>query len=257
MKKKNRIVVANWKMNPESPENARAIFLGTKRVGLKLKRTQTVICPPQIYFGSFVKLTKPPKVTLGVQNVFWGSSGPFTGEINPTIVKKSEGTHVIVGHSERREMGETPDQVNKKAIAVLREGLSAIVCVGEKERDSHGDYLAFIKDQLSSSLSGLHKRFVNNLIIAYEPVWAIGKSDRDAMKGSEMHEMLLYIRKLLYDMFGADYAEGIPILYGGSVSPINAEDIVRNGKVNGLLVGRQSLDPKQFGEILKIVDTVE
>jgi triosephosphate isomerase len=254
--KSKRLVVGNWKMNPGSPELARAIFLAIRRAGEKLKRTQVLICPPSIYLGILAKFTTP-KVKIGTQNVFWEGSGPYTGEFSPQMVKASEGNHTIIGHSERRELGETPEMVNKKVLAATVAGLVTILCVGEKNRDSQGDYLSFIKDQLSSALVGIQKRYVSNLVIAYEPVWAIGKSDKEAMKGSEMHEMLLYIKKVLSDLIGRDYAESVPVLYGGSVTSMNAEDIVGNGHVDGLLVGRQSLDPIQFKEILRLVDVIE
>ncbi|HLP43893.1 MAG TPA: triose-phosphate isomerase, partial [Candidatus Nanoarchaeia archaeon] len=117
-----------------------------------------------------------------------------------------------------------------------------------------GTYLSFVKDQLATALVGIQKKFVSNLVIAYEPVWAIGKSE--AMRGADMHEMLLYIRKVLTELLGQEYAKTIPVLYGGSVTPLNTEDIIGNGHVDGLLVGRQSLEPLQFKEILTIVDKI-
>ncbi len=250
---KNKIVVANWKMNPGSPEHARAIFLATRRVSAKLKRTRTVVCPPAIYFSLLSKFANK-KTFIGTQNVFWESAGPYTGEWSAEMVAASGGTHVIIGHSERRELGETNEIVNKKALAAFAQDLTVILCIGEKDRDATGSYLAFVKHQLESALAGIQKKFVENLVIAYEPVWAIGKSDKDAMKGTDMHEMLLYIKKVIAEMLGREYADTIPVLYGGSVSALNAEDIIRNGQVNGLLVGRQSLDPAQFKDILTIVD---
>src|SRR5262245_37042042 len=121
--KKSMMVVANWKMNPESPETARAIFLATKRVGDGLKRTETVVCPPAIYFAGLSK-SSTKKVSIGAQNHFWENSGPYTGEWSASMIKAAGGTHVIVGHSERRELGETPEVVNKKVLSALREGLT-------------------------------------------------------------------------------------------------------------------------------------
>lgn len=247
------ILVANWKMNPETPETARAIFLATRRAAQKNRRTQVIVCPPAVFFSGLQKLADS-KVKIGTQNVFGENNGPYTGEFSASMVVAAGGTHVIVGHSERRALGESPEIVNKKVIATLREGLSAILCVGEKERDSQGNYLTFVKNQINSALVGVQKRFVGNLIIAYEPVWAIGKSDREAMNGPDMHEMYLYIKKILSETIGRDYGKTIPILYGGSVSSFNAADIVQNGHVDGLLVGRQSLDPIQFKAIMDIVD---
>lgn len=253
--KLDRLIIANWKMNPESPEAARAIFLAIRRAGEKLKRTQTIVCPPAIFFGNLAKLSTP-KVRVGVQDVFEENNGPHTGEVSASMVVAAGGTFAIVGHSERREFGETPQMINKKVLAAVREKLTVILCVGEKERDSQGNYLGFVKDQISSALAGIQKRYIENLIIAYEPVWAIGKSEQEAIKGADMHEMLLYIRKILSEMLGREYAENVPVLYGGSVSAFDAEDIVGNGHVDGFLVGRQSLDPVQFKKIMEIVDSV-
>ena len=243
-------------MNPESPEAARAIFLAIRRASEKLKRTRTIVCPPAIFFGNLAKLSTS-KVQVGVQDVFWQNNGPHTGELGVSMVVASGGTHAIIGHSERRELGETSAMINKKVLAALREKLAVILCIGEKERDNQGNYLGFVKDQISSALAGVQKRYVENLVIAYEPVWAIGKSEQEVMKGADMHEMLLYIRKIISEMLGRDYAESVPVLYGGSVSALNAEDIIGNGHADGLLVGRQSLDPVQFKEIMNITDSAK
>ncbi len=251
--KSKRLLVANWKLNPESPESARAIFLAIRRAAEKLKRTQVIVCPPAIYFASLSKLVNS-KVTIGTQNIFWEEAGSFTGEMSATMIQAAGGEYAIIGHSERRVLGETDEMINKKILAATAKNLGAIFCIGEKERDTQGNYLAFVKDQLTAGLAGIQKKYISNLVIAYEPVWAIGKTE--AMKGADMHEMMLYIRKVLTDVLGADYAKSVPILYGGSVSPLNAEDIVSNGHVDGLLVGRQSLDPIQFKDILTIVDKI-
>jgi len=256
MQKTKKIVVANWKMNPQTAEAARAIFLGIRRVAEKLKRTEVVVCPPFVYIHALSKLVSSPKIKIGGQDVFWETSGSFTGEISSSMLSSAEVGYVIVGHSERRAIGETNEMVSKKVLAALREGLKVILCIGEKTRDNQGDYLAFLKDQMLASLSGVQKRHLLDLIVAYEPVWAIGKSEQDALSGSGMHEMVIFIRKILSDVYGRDFAAGVPVLYGGSVAPSNTENIVREGMVDGLLVGRQSLEPKSFSEILNIVDLV-
>lgn len=255
MKKNKKIIVGNWKMNPETPEEARAIFGGIKRTAAGARNTETVICPPHIFLPLLSK-NATPKVQVGAQNAFYEYVGAFTGEVSAHMLKTSGATHVIIGHSERRALGESDEIVNKKVIAALREDLNVILCVGEKARDSEGHYLEFIKQEIVRGLSKVQKRYTFNLLIAYEPVWAIGKSDRDAMSGADMHQMSIYLRKILAELYDAPAAARVPILYGGSVSPFNAEDIVSGGHVDGLLVGRQSLDAKSFGEILRIVDLV-
>ena len=260
MSKNKRIVIANWKMNPQMPDEAKAIFLGTRRASENLKHTEVVVCPPFLYFSTVGKLITPKiksKVRLGVQNVFWEDRGSFTGEVSAAMVKAGGGTHVIVGHSERRALGETDEMVGKKVAAIVREDLIAIFCIGERERDVNGNYLSFLKQQLLAGLSGVQKKHISQIVVAYEPVWAIGKSEQEALKGNGMHEMTIFIRKILSDIYGREFAAPVPILYGGSVTAANAGDIVGEGHTDGLLVGRQSLEPAQFSEILKIVDSIK
>lgn len=241
-------------MNPDSLEEARKIFSGTKRVSEKLRKTTTVVCPSFVHLSHFAKLASN-KTLVGAQDIFWEPKGSYTGEISGVMVKNAGATHVIVGHAERRLLGETNEIVSSKVAAVLREDLVAVLCIGEKHRDPQGEYLEQLKDQLLAGLSEVQKKHFSQIIIAYEPVWAIGKVE--ALDGRGMHEMVIFIRKILNDAFGIEYAMHMPVLYGGSVTPLNTEDVVKEGHVDGLLVGRQSLDPKQFGEILTIVDKVD
>jgi len=262
MFKSRKIVVANWKMNPQTPEEARAIFLGTRKATDKLKQTEAIVCPPMIYFAQLAKLVTSKirsgssKIKIGGQNIFWEPQGSFTGETSAEMLRVAGGTHVIIGHSERRVLGETDEMISKKVAMAIKENIITILCVGEKERDAQGNYLSFLKNQLVSGLSSVQKKNLFQIMIAYEPVWAIGKSENEALKGGGMHEMTIFIRKILSDIYGRENVSGVPILYGGSVAPVNAADIVSEGYVDGLLVGRQSLDPAQFTEILKIVDSL-
>lgn len=252
-----KIIIANWKMNPFSVKEAENILNGVKKTVAKLKKTQVVICPPFVYFnniqkkiGGFVNLF------LGAQNSFWENEGAFTGEISPEMIKNYGGSYVILGHSERRALGETDEIVSKKAVTCLKAGLKIIVCIGEKTRDDHGEYLQFLNNEIRDSLSKVQKKFLPNLIIAYEPIWAIGKKDSEAMRSSDIHEMTIFIKKILSEIYGKDSALLVPILYGGSVGGKNAGEIIKDGGVNGLLVGHQSLKPENFNEILKSVENI-
>lgn len=251
MKKNKLLIVANWKMNPETAEKAKEIFLETKKVVKILKNTKVVICPPFVYLSDLEKVNDS-KIILGAQDMFWEKSGSFTGEISAGMLSK-EG-YVILGHSERRELGETDEMVSKKTISAIKSGLLPIVCVGEKERDDKGEYLHFLRNQITSSLVSLPKRYLAKLVIAYEPVWAIGKSEDQAMKPGDIHETSLYIRKILSEIYDQKSALSVPVLYGGSVNHNNAKDMITLGEVQGLLVGRESLAPKKFEELLKNVD---
>lgn len=253
--KKRKIIVGNWKMNPETPERAREIFRAVSRQAKKNKAVDVIICPP----AAFLSLFKNPSVknfSLGAQDVFWEKSGPFTGEVSPTMIAALGASFSIIGHSERRALGETDAEVARKVLVAIRSGLKVILCVGERERDAGGAYFEFIKNQIKNSLQGARPSDLKQLIVAYEPVWAIGKSFKDAMRPSEIHEMSLFIKKILSDMFGKDMALAVPIIYGGSAEAQNTRAILSEGQVDGLLVGHKSLVPEDFIEIIKIANAV-
>lgn len=255
MKKVKSLVVANWKMNPETIEKAKEIFRGTKAIVKDLKNTKVVICPPFVYLSDLEKINDS-KILIGAQDMFWENAGSFTGEISPIMLKKEGEGYVILGHSERRELGETEEMIAKKIASAIKAGLIPILCIGEKERDIHGEYLHFLRKQIINSLGKLPKRFLAKLIVAYEPIWAIGKSEEEAMKPADLHEMTIFIKKILVELYGQAVGMTVPILYGGSVNHNNAKDILVHGQVQGLLVGRESLNPKKFGDLLKEVDSI-
>lgn len=243
-------------MNPENPDLARTIFAKIKRVAEKKTNTTVVICPPSLYLPLLVK-GKTKKTVIGAQDVFYKTAGAHTGEISPVMLRESGVSYVIIGHSERRANGETNEIVNKKVLAAFAEGLNVILCIGEEKRDVEGSYLEFIKQELIQCLQKVEKKHLTSLIIAYEPIWAIGQSEKNAMKGAQMHEMNIFIKKILSEIFDRNTTANVPVLYGGSVSSFNALDIVGSGHVDGLLVGRQSLNPEDFREILNIVDSIK
>jgi len=249
---KNKIlIVGNWKMNPNMVEKAKEIFSETKKVAKNLKTVKVIVCPPFVYLNELEK-TADRSFVLGAQDMFWEKTGSFTGEISSAMLK--EESYVILGHSERRELGETDEMVAKKIISAIKANLKPILCVGEKTRDDHGEYLHFLRNQIINSLAGAPKNSLDKLVIAYEPVWAIGKSDDQAMKPGDIHETTIFIKKVLLEIFKQKKALLVPILYGGSVTHNNALEIITGGEVQGLLVGRESLNPKKFGELLKNVD---
>lgn len=260
-----RIVVANWKMNPQTIEETKTIWLGVKKTAQKMTKVETVICPPFVYLSLLGSLaSKLPgklssQVKLGAQDAFWvnpqDGRGSYTGEISPDMLKAAGARYVIIGHSERREnLGESNEIINKKVKAVLDGGLKVILCVGEKERDQDHEYLRFIKTELEEGLGGIKKQDFKNLVIAYEPIWAIGKKGKDADTPENVLQMNIFIRRILQPIVGKELTHDIPIIYGGSVEPENVEPLLRDGKVNGFLVGHASLRPSQFNEILKIAN---
>jgi triosephosphate isomerase len=228
--------VGNWKKNPSSVIEAKNILNATKKASKDLKKTEVVVCPP-FPFLSFFKKQSKDKIFLGAQDVFWETTGSFTGEVSSEMLKSLGVEYVIVGHSERRSLGETDDIVARKALASLNLGIKTIVCVGEKDRDSSGAYLEVLTKQLRNSLGGLKKKHLSDLIIAYEPIWAIGKEYSQAMKPGEVHETVLFIKKIISEIFGKDWFSGIRILYGGSVNYENAGNIMGGGEAGVCFFG--------------------
>ena len=263
-----KIVIGNWKMNPLTVAETKRIIASVKKEAKKSVRTTVVMCPPFPFVG--YALSKEPEkigakgvVAVGAQNVFYEEQGAYTGEVSARQLKDMGLHYVIVGHSERRRVGEnsfaseTDEIVAKKAIAVAQIGMVPILCVGETVRDQQGEYLEFLKNQIRASLQGFSKKFVieHRLIIAYEPVWAIGA--KEAMTPMLIHEMTIFIKKVLADLYGQDEAFDVPILYGGSVNFRNAAEIVREGEVSGLLVGRESVNAPGFVELIRAVDEIK
>ncbi|TSD03224.1 MAG: triosephosphate isomerase [Parcubacteria group bacterium Athens0714_16] len=250
-----KIVVANWKMSPETIDEAFEILKKVKETAKTLKNTKLVICPPSLYANELKEsLGKSKKILFGAQNVFYEEKGAHTGEISIDMIKNLGMGYVIVGHSERRILGEDDNIVSKKINLVLNSKLNAILCIGEKERSEEGDFLLFISEQIKNSLHGVEKKYLKNLIIAYEPIWAIGKTAEDAMDSRGVHQMHLFIKKVLKDLFDEKSSEKVAIIYGGSVELENTEELIENGNINGFLIGHESLNADKFCKILKIVD---
>lgn len=251
-KNKTKLIVANWKMNPGSGEEARMIAMNIGKKARVFGNAKLVVCPPFMFLDEVASvLEASKKVSLGAQDVFIGKGVSHTGEISLDMLKKAGVKYVIIGHSERRGSLDSDEVVKEKLLGVLKGNLKAILCVGEKERNEHGDHFHEVKRQLESAISKLPKKFIKNLVLAYEPVWAIGKSEKEAMKPEQLHEMAIFIKRFLNDVFGARSAENAKILYGGSVTKNNAKDIVEKGNVQGLLVGRESLKTENFVELIR------
>jgi triosephosphate isomerase (TIM) len=251
--KHQKIIVGNWKMNPTSLKTALTTFKEINTGLSKTKKVTAVICPPFIYTTSIAGF-KNKKASLGAQNVFPEIKGSFTGEVSIDMLKDAGVSYIILGHSERRKLGESNELVNKKVLLALKNGITPILCVGEATRDEEGHYLALIKGQIEKSLAGVNKSELQEIIIAYEPVWAIGATE--AMNARDVHEMTIFIKKTLVDLYRIKGPTGVPILYGGAVDPTNAQAILTDGDADGLLIGRQSLEPTSFLEIISIAQNL-
>ena len=253
-KKKDKIIIGNWKMNPLTIKEAEKSFEDIKKSVSYVRKTTIVICPPLLYLEKLKKISR--KINLGAQDAFWGDVGAFTGEVSAEMLYNAGIKYVILGHSERRTLGETNELVNKKIKGSLSAGLTPVLCVGESMRDENHSYFNLVKTQLEECLNGVKKTFASKIIIAYEPIWAISSTlNRHDATSADSREMAIFIRKVLYDKFGAE-ASRIRIIYGGSVNEKDALDFLNNGGVDGLLSGRASLNAKKFAEIVKICEAL-
>jgi len=245
------ILVANWKNHPGSLAEARTLLGQFVRSTKLYKKFSFFIAPPLAYFELFSKRSGG-FFHLASQDVFSQVSGTYTGQITPDILKSFGTKLAIIGHSERRAMGETNEIVSQKIKVALRSSIISLVCVGEISRDQDGEHFEFLCDELKSSLASVNRKAdVSNIMIAYEPVWAIGGRAQDAMTPADLSQSVIFIKKVLTDMFGRVVAERIPILYGGSVEPANAGSLFGETGIKGFLVGHASLNAKSFEAIAR------
>lgn len=246
---RTKLVVANWKMNPATLSDARKLFRAVSRLSVP-PHVSLILAVPSPYLAPLAARSSSKRITFAAQDVFPGTIGSHTGETSPAMLA-SVGAHAsIVGHSERRSLGETNETVARKVRAALDAGLEVVLCVGETVRDAQGAYLTTLAEQLSSALAGIPRSHAGRTIIAYEPVWAIGKSAEAAMKPHDVHQMVVFVRKTLTPLLGPLAVRRVRVLYGGSVEGENAEAIVRDGEVDGLLVGHASLSVDSFRDIV-------
>ncbi|MCM2338872.1 MAG: triose-phosphate isomerase [Burkholderiales bacterium] len=249
-----RLIVGNWKMNPSSFKEAEKLFIEITKLISHIKKTDIIVCPPFLYIEKLKKLSR--KIQLGAQDSFWENGGAYTGEVSSEMLYNTGIKYVILGHSERRQMGENNNFINKKIKGALASGLIPILCVGESERDLEHNYFNFVKTQLLECLNGISKNSISKVIIAYEPIWAISSTkDRKDAKPEDCKEMTIFIRKILSDKFGSESSR-VKIIYGGSVNDKDAELFLKDGGINGLLPGKASLDPKKFSKIIEICETL-
>lgn len=222
-----------------------------KRSLYDIEEVEIVICPPYTSLSDVREVISETNIKLGAQDIYWEREGAFTGEVSALMLKDVGCEYCIIGHSERRQFfGETNETVNKKAKAVLKEGLKPIVCVGEKlEERKKGKTFDVIKDHVVNSLAGFSKEEMLKTVIAYEPVWAIG-TGVNATK-SEAQEAHKYIRELLRSAHGEEVAKSVRIQYGGSVKSENIKELILQEDVDGALVGGASLKCDSFVQIVK------
>lgn len=250
MMRRTPLLIANWKANPDTLGRALVLAQKIERTILSSRKAEIVLAPPFPFLSAIGAVLK--KAKLGAQNVFWEDCGPYTGEVSWHHLRHFHVSYVIVGHSERRlYLGETDEMIAKKMVALLAHGMKPVLCIGERERDE-GTIPAVVGEQLRAALSGVKKEWVKNIVIAYEPVWAISTMpDAKPDTPDNAFRATIYIRKILTDRFGRQEAARCRIIYGGSVSPENIASFLKEGKMEGALVGGASLKPGVFAEIIR------
>ncbi len=247
-----KLIVANWKMNPKSAEDAKKIITEIDKKSKGFGDVRLIVCPPFIFLNEVSKIIRSSKkIVLGAQDVFIGQGVSHTGETGIELLKKSGVKYILVGHSERRATSDSDEVVKEKMLGSLKEGLKVILCVGEKERNEHGDHYNEIREQIEDAIIKLPKKLIKNLIIAYEPVWAIGRPENEAIKSDQLHEITIFIKRLISDFLGAKEVEKVKILYGGSVTKNNFKEIIEKGNIDGLLIGRESLKVDNFIRLIR------
>lgn len=247
---RRKIIAGNWKMY-KNPAEAVALVEGLKKELAGQAAVDVVVCPPFVSLTEAARGLAGSAIALGAQNLFWEAEGAFTGEISGAMIKASGAEYVIIGHSERRQyFGESNETVNRRLKAAFRYALKPIVCVGENlaEREA-GKTFDVVKDHLTGSLAGLTKEDMNTVVIAYEPVWAIGTGKTaTSAQAQEVHQ---FIRGILVRLFDEPTAEAVRIQYGGSVKPENAAELMSQPDIDGALVGGASLKADSFAAIIK------
>ena len=247
---RKKVMAANWKMN-KTPNETRDYFKEFLPMVAGHDRDEIVVCPPYTDVDAAIAIARGSNVAIGVQNVHWKADGAYTGEISAPMLLSLGVTHVIVGHSERRQyFGETDDTVNLRLKAALEAGLTPICCVGEvlEEREA-GLTDDVLRRQCVRAFHAISAKKAAKLIVAYEPVWAIGTGKTATPElASAAHAV---IRREATEVFGDEFAGQLRILYGGSVKPDNVSTLMAQEEIDGALVGGASLDPKSFAALVK------
>lgn len=246
---RNVVIAGNWKMNKTKAETE-AFFDAVKEVEVKAG-VEAIVCVPFPYLITAKRLTENTAVQIGAQTMHFEKNGAFTGEVSPVMLQDIGVTHVIIGHSERREyFNETDETVNKKVLAAHEHGLTPIVCVGETlEQRENNETLSHIEQQVSHALAGLSAEQVKQTIIAYEPIWAIGTGK--TASSEDANEVCAHIRSVVSKVASSEAANEITILYGGSVNMKNIDELLATSDIDGALIGGASLEADSYKKLIE------
>ncbi len=243
------LLVSNWKAYVEKKETAEALFQAAKKLSA---RHELVLAVPAPFIGLLA--ASRANVALAAQDVSVTLGGATTGEVTAGAVKAAGASYVIVGHSERRAMGESDEVVLEKVRHILAQGLTPILCIGEQERDVDAQYLKVVRQELASVFGVLSPKECKQMIVAYEPIWAIGKSAAEAITNEDLREMIFYIRKVISDYLPGKGAEDVRILYGGSIEAANISALSKDTAIDGFLIGHASADVESYTALVKALD---
>jgi triosephosphate isomerase (TIM) len=250
--KRRPLLAGNWKMHTTVMDACQlAAEIGKCSAGLTDR--DVLLAPPYTVLSEVAHVLKGSDVLIASQNVCWEEQGAFTGEISPVMVKSAGGTAAIIGHSERRQIfHEGHEIINKRVLGALKFGLIAILCIGETLEEREGEKtFAILEEQLRAGLAGVSSEDMGKVVVAYEPVWAIG-TGKTATK-EQAQEVHAFIRQLLAEMFKKDIADSVRILYGGSVKPDNVDKLMAQTDIDGALVGGAALDAESFCRIINFI----
>lgn len=242
------IIAGNWKMN-KTPSEA-AVLIDELKPLVKDTQIEVVVCPPFVCLPIVAEAIKGSNIKLGAQNMHFEEQGAYTGEVSPIMLKELGVEYVIIGHSERRQyFAETDMTVNKKVLKAFSHGLTPIVCVGETlEQREQGITADLVSMQTKIAMGGLTKEQAEKIVIAYEPIWAIGTGK--TASAQEANEVIGIIRNTIKEMFGQDVSEKVRIQYGGSMKPQNAKELMAMPEIDGGLIGGASLKAQDFASIV-------
>jgi triosephosphate isomerase len=243
------LMAGNWKMH-KTTEEAKLLAEQVAAATPKAADREVLLAPPFTALGAVSEALKGTDIIVAGQNVCWEEEGAFTGEISPAMLKDMGATAAIVGHSERRQIFmESDEMINQRLLGGLNQGLTMLLCIGEtlEERES-GQTLAVLERQIRAGLAEVSSALMNQVVIAYEPVWAIGTGRTASTEQAQ--EAHAFIRKLATDLYEKDIADGLRILYGGSVKPANVDELMAQPDIDGALVGGAALDADSFGRII-------